>query len=224
MITVNRTASEVTEYTRGEYGHVGYRELHIGLRRVRRERGQIAKGLRSRAFSFWLVTLAIIAIHVVLSTRPNLDADVVLSLVMLFLMHFPNPREVKLQRETDALNAEIKRRNAEWKLPGRKFQLGQRVYCKPEKQYGVLTSTARLRISDWRSNRQTPSDPNAVPTYNILLADGDALEFPELEYETPFARRFGRASVWCDQHKALLTFVVAVLGLILTAAIKLVDK
>lgn len=213
----------VIHSSREDYEHLSDRELYVRLAQCRNERSEIAKGLRPRATMSWLTMLLIVVTHALLASPRDLDADVVIALAMLFLLHFPSAKEVNLQREIDGLSAEAKRREAEWKMPGNEFQLGQRVYCEPEKQHGVLTSIAKLRMSDMRTNRKTLSGPNATPKYDVLLDSLDAGTFAEDEYKSVPSRPaylWGKASARVEKDKALLMFVVGVLGLVL-AALKL---
>lgn len=98
-----------------------------------------------------------------------------------------------------------------------KFRKAQTVWCEREKQWGKLTSDARLRASDMRPGLNPPSDPKAIPGYDVRFGNGDFGTYLETDLQSINAYRLARVNAWATEHKPALKaagIVVSAVGAI----------
>jgi hypothetical protein len=112
------------------------------------------------------------------------------------------------------------------------YEKGRRVYSKSRKQYGVLTSDARRRTSDFRPGLTPPWEPGTLPLYDVRFDNNDTDELVENDLEPVLASpeslvpqqpvtpsQWDQASAWATKHAALLTFLAAIFAALLAAVV-----
>jgi hypothetical protein len=186
---------------REDYNHLSYVRLQRLVRLHESSRFQMAKKMALRASRYGLVALAIIVLH---STSGSSDvrAEVVLAYWVLFAMFvLPTADEVIAFMNNQELCAELKRRNAQYRVAGAKFQVGKTVYVKRDERYGVVTAPAKL------------SRANEVRRYSVLFLDNEqVVRVDETQLESWFDSKSRKAEALAKKHKAVL----ALLGFLVT--------